>query len=168
MKNYFLTLIAVLVLFVAGCASEIKSSQITEPGNQLSFVDIGKFDNDLAASLNDKNETVSVSFYEKVSPNQMPERLQKWISSVDQSGGRVRVDPPQGEVAPKDPFTIIGLIASMVGGAKNFAEFRTNKTYEVAKDRNAVISLERNPKGEVVVAKIQFIKRPTKQDVDKK
>ena len=167
MKNYFLILIAVIGLFIAGCATEGKPSQFTEPGNQLSFVDIGKFDSDLAACLNDKNEAVSVSFYEKVSPNQMPERLQKWISSVEQSGGRVRVDPPQGEVAPKDPFTIIGLIASMIGGAKNFAEFRTNKTYDVAKDRNAVISLERNSKGDVVVYKIQFIKR-TSNDSEKK
>ncbi len=164
--NQIICIFVILSLFA--CSSEPKLSKATDLSNDLSFVDIGKFDADLSSSLSQQYESVNVSFYEKVSPNQIPDRLQKWVSSVEQSGGRVSIEPPPGEVAPKDPFTIIGLIASMIGGAKNFAEFKTNRTYDSAKNRDAVISLERNPKGEVVVAKIQFLKRPTNHDVDKK
>jgi len=55
----------------------------------------------------------------------------------------------------------------MIGGAKNFAEFKTNKTYSAAKDRDAQISLERNSSGEVVVSKVLFTKRHNKEN-DKK
>ena len=155
------------ILFVSACSSSPDLSSSSQPSSELSFVDIGKFDKYLSASLTYKYDAVDVYFYQKVSPNQIPERLQKWISSVEQSGGRVSVEPPKGEVTPKDPFTIIGLIASMIGGAKNFAEFKTNKTYSAAKDRDAQISLERNGSGEVVVSKVHFAKRHTKEN-DKK
>jgi len=155
------------ILFISSCSSSPDLSNPSEPSRELSFVDIGKFDKDLSASLTYKYDAVDVYFYEKVSPNQIPERLQKWISSVEQSGGRVSVEPPKGEVTPKDPFSIIGLIASMIGGAKNFAEFKANKNYSAAKDRDAQISLERNSSGEVVVSKVLFTKRHNKEN-DKK
>jgi len=97
-----------------------------------------------------------------VSPNQMPERLQKWNSSVEQSGGRVNVEHPNCELAPKDPFSIISIISSIIGGAKNFAEFRTNDIYKNINGRDASVKLVRNSNGEVVIDKVQFIKRKAK------
>ena len=167
MKTHPFFIFVSLILLVCSCSSTPDISKLSEPTNQLSFVDIGKFDTDLSNSLSQKFESVNIVFYEKVSPNQMPARLQKWVSSVEQSGGQVSVEPPPGELAPKDPFTVIGLLSSIIGGAKNFAEFKTNRAYDVAKGRDAVISLERNTKGEVVVAKIQFTKRHN-ADSDKK
>ncbi len=167
MKKITKLIVTALIFSIYACSSNNLASRTSETSNQLSFVDLSAFDKDLSASLGDKYESVDVAFYEKVSPNQLPERLQKWMSSVEQSGGRVNIEPPPGEVAPKDPFTIISLIASAIGGAKNFAEFKNNRTYEPAKERDAVISLERNAKGEVVVSKVQFVKRHLK-DGDKK
>jgi len=149
--------------FIIGCSSTVNTSQEIKPTNQLNFIDLGKFDRELAVSLKDIDESVGVSFYEKVSPNQVPERLQKWISSVEQSGGRVNVEQPKGEMTSKDPFSIISIISSIIGGAKNFADYRKNDIYQNMKGRDAVVELERNPKGEVVVSRVQFVKRPVKE-----
>ena len=148
---------------IVGCSSTVSTSQEVKPSNQLNFIDLGKFDRELAVSLKDIDESVGVSFYEKVSPNQVPERLQKWISSVEQSGGRVNVEQPKGEMTSKDPFSIISIISSIIGGAKNFADYRKNDIYQNMKGRDAVVELERNPKGEVVVSRVQFVKRPVKE-----
>jgi len=156
-----LSLLAVGYLIV-GCSSTVNFSQEIKPSNQLNFIDIGKFDNDLVVSLKELDATVDIAFYQKVSPNQMPERLQKWISSVEQSGGRVNVEQPNGELAPKDPFSIISIISSIIGGAKNFAEFRTNDIYKNINGRDASVKLVRNSNGEVVIDKVQFIKRKAK------
>ena len=159
-KNLSLLFVGCLII---GCSSTGSTSQEVKPSNQLNFIDLGKFDRELAVSLKDIDESVGVSFYEKVSPNQVPERLQKWISSVEQSGGRVNVEQPKGEMTSKDPFSIISIISSIIGGAKNFADYRKNDIYQNMKGRDAVVELERNPKGEVVVSRVQFVKRPVKE-----
>ena len=159
-KNLSLLFVGCLIV---GCSSTVSTFQEVKPSNQLNFIDLGKFDRELAVSLKDIDESVGVSFYEKVSPNQVPERLQKWISSVEQSGGRVNVEQPKGEMTSKDPFSIISIISSIIGGAKNFADYRKNDIYQNMKGRDAVVELERNPKGEVVVSRVQFVKRPVKE-----
>ena len=159
-KNLSLLFVGCLIV---GCSSTVSTSQEVKPSNQLNFIDLGKFDRELAVSLKDIDESVGVSFYEKVSPNQVPERLQKWISSVEQSGGRVNVEQPKGEMTSKDPFSIISIISSIIGGAKNFADYRKNDIYQNMKGRDAVVELERNPKGEVVVSRVQFVKRTVKE-----
>lgn len=159
-KNLSLLFVGCLIV---GCSSTVSTSQEVKPSNQLNFIDLGKFDRELAVSLKDIDESVGVSFYEKVSPNQVPERLQKWISSVEQSGGRVNVEQPKGEMTSKDPFSVISIISSIIGGAKNFADYRKNDIYQNMKGRDAVVELERNPKGEVVVSRVQFVKRTVKE-----
>lgn len=163
MSIFFKPLLILFICLFFGCSSTVNTTQEAQPSNLLSFIDIGKFDRELAVSLREIDETVYVIFYENVSPNQLPERLQKWISSVEQSGGLVNVKQPKGELASKDPFSIFSIISSIIGGAKNFAEFRTNDIYKDIKGRDAVVELERNSKGEVVVGKVQFIKRQPKE-----
>jgi len=51
------------------------------------------------------------------------------------------------------------LIGTLVTSIKGFAKFNSERIYETAKGRDAVISLERNSKGEVVITTIKFIKR---------
>ena len=72
------TLGVVFSLALASCAANVPLSsavEITPAGAKLSFLDISKFDRDLSASLQAKSSSVEVAFYEKVSPNQVPERI---------------------------------------------------------------------------------------------
>jgi len=96
---------------------------------------------------------VDVVFYEKVSPNQVPERLQRWLSAVERSGGKVRVTPP-----PKDPFFLLSLLGSLVSSIKGIAEVQSDLPLVSAKGRDVVISLERNARGEVIIGKMAFVR----------
>jgi hypothetical protein len=102
---------------------------------------------------------VDVVFYDRVGPNNMPERLQKWLAAVEKNGGVVRVVPPPNEIAPRDPLALLGLVGSLFSVIKNMAAINTDRVFETVKGRDAAIALERNAAGELVVGKLQFTKR---------
>jgi hypothetical protein len=133
--------------------------QTTASDQVISFLDITKFDRDLSTSLQEKNVSVDVMFYDKVSPNKMPDRLQKWLSVIEADGGKVLVEPPPNEVVAKNPFAALSLLGTLVSSLKNFVQFNSDRVYESAKGRDAVIALERNSNGEVLVTRIKFVKR---------
>jgi len=159
----FLRLLGVVFsMALASCAANVPLSSAVEStptGAKLSFLDISKFDRDLSGSLQDKNASVEVAFYDRVSPNNVPDRLQKWISVVEADGGKVLVEPPPNELVARSPFAALSLIGTLITSIKGFAQFNSEKIYESAKGRDAVISLERNANGQVLVTSIKFLKR---------
>ena len=159
----FLRIVGVVFsLALAACASNVQLSsavETTPTGARLSFLDISKFDRDLSGSLQDKNASVEVAFYDKVSPNNVPDRLQKWISVVEVNGGKVLVEPPPNELVSRSPFAALSLIGTLITSIKGFAQFNSERIYESAKGRDAVISLERNSNGDVVIKAIKFVSR---------
>ena len=159
MSTKLLNISILIVFLLFGCT--IANVNLLESGQSnpnLNFIDIAKFDRDMAASLADKYEAVEVKFYEKVSPNSMPERLQNWLSSVEKTGGRVDVYRPAGEPVSKDPFSLISLASTLFSALKSKAMVPFDKNYDSAKGRNAIIQLERNKDGNVVVSSISFVK----------
>ena len=156
------TLGVVFSLASASCASNVPLSaavESTPTGARLSFLDISKFDRDLSGSLQDRNASVEVAFYDRVSPNNVPDRLQKWISVVEVNGGKVLVEPPPNELVSRSPLAALSLIGTLITSIKGFAQFNSEKIYESAKGRDAVISLERNSNGDVVIKAIKFVSR---------
>lgn len=150
---------SILTILLFGCSSV----SLVEPGKsspQMSFIDIAKFDRDMTASLSDKYDSIQVDFYNKVNPNSLPDRLQNWLSAVEKNGGKVEIKRPEGELASKDPFSLISLASTLYSNLKAKANAAFEKNYDSAKGRNAVIQLERNKDGDVVVSKISFIKKP--------
>lgn len=155
-------LCTVLSLTLVACAASVPLSspvEVTPAGAKISFVDISKFDRDLSASLQARASSVEIAFYDKVSPNNVPDRLQKWISVVEADGGKVLVEPPANELVTRSPLAAISLIGTLITSIKTFTQFNSEKIYESAKGRDAVITLERNAKGEVLVNAIKFVKR---------
>jgi len=158
----FPTCVLTIALLLSACTGPVPmspSAAASAASPQLSFVDLPKFDRDLSTSLGASFKTVNVAFYEKVSPNQVPERLQKWLSAVERSGGAVRVNPPPNEIAPKDPFFLISLLGTLFNSVKNLAQIKSDLIFDAAQGRDAEISLERNAQGEVIIGKIEFIRK---------
>jgi hypothetical protein len=159
----FLRTLGVCVsLALASCAATVPISSAVEntpTGAKISFLDIPKFDRDLSVSLQEKNKTVEVAFYDKVSPNNVPDRLQKWISVVEADGGKVLVEPPPNELVSRSPMAAISLVGTLISSIKGFSKFNSDRVYEAAKGRDTVIGLERNNKGEVVIHSIKFVRR---------
>jgi len=155
----FKSIILSLLLLISACSTPSPTGTgSNEPKQKLSFIDINNFDRELTASLNAPLDSVDVVFYEKVSPNKMPERLQKWISAVERSGGNVKVETPPNEPKPRSALTILSLLGTAYSAIKNQITPQPESFLSSTKGRNAVISLERGANGELLVEKIRFVK----------
>ncbi len=148
-------LIAVLLLALVGCSST--PLDIPASGNAIAFIDTNGFDRDFARLSSGKEPTVEMSFYSPVTPNQIPERLQKWLSAVEKHGGSITVQQPAGELTARSPAAIAGLLGSVWTGIKAVSRLLDDRMYTSVDGRDAVLVLERNPVSKVVtVARIDF------------
>ena len=155
-SKFFLCLSA---CFLFGCAPTVplqQTSSASTPERQLSFIDIGKFDSDLAASLSSNLPDVDVLFYSKVSPNNIPERLQKWISAAENSGGKVKVEYPSNEPTTRALPPLFSLLGTAYSLLKDKIHPQSDPNLNAAKGKNILIKLERSPSGDLLVEKIQF------------
>ena len=102
----FLKALSICVLaFLSACAAPPNSAKVdVAPKATVTFIDVANFDAELASSLNAPLDSVEVLFYKKISPNKMPERLQKWISAIERSGGSVKINTPPNEPTPRSPL----------------------------------------------------------------
>lgn len=152
--------LAAALVTVVGCAVAADAAVKSTPAPSLIFLDVQKFDGDLAASLEAGLERVEVGFYDPISPNQLPERIQKWVSATQAQGGRLIVQAPPGEPTPKNPLALIGLIGSAYSSAKALISIQQERLLASAKQRDIVMMLERDPKTQAVkVGKVAFVRR---------
>lgn len=127
--------------------------------SEVKFFDVKKFDHEMYSAMNGKAPDVTVLMYDKVSPNNTPERLQKWLNSVEKNGGKVEIEPPPNELVARNPFALIGLVGGLWDAVKAATDFRDSQLTNSVKGRDAVIKLERNARGEIVVGSIVFKKQ---------
>ena len=126
----------------------------------LMFMDTTKFDNELSTSLVAIKNPVEVDFYSPITPNEIPPRLEKWLSMVDKSGGKINIASPVGEPAPKSPALILGLCSGLWNAFKILGTESAAKSMEDAiKGRDANIQLARNAQGSLYIQKITFNER---------
>jgi hypothetical protein len=141
--HWILSLLVSLALLV--CALVPRCGLAQSDTGSIRFIDLTKFDSDLEKALS--------------TPNNMPNRLQKWISSVEKSGGKIDIEPPPDEPRPRSPGLLIGLLGGLWSSIKAWGEIREKAMLKVAEGRNVVIYLERNPGGEIIVSKVTFAPR---------
>jgi hypothetical protein len=147
------------VVSISGC----QSLPHAEVKPNITFIDTNKFDSDLSASLVAIKNPIEVNFYSPITPNEIPPRLEKWLSMVDKSGGKVNVASPVGEPVPKSPTLILGLFSGLWNAFKIFSGESSAKSMEDAiKTRDANIQLARNAQGNLYIQKITFNERVAK------
>jgi hypothetical protein len=157
-KLGFLVAFATMVS-ISGCHT-LHSAQ-AKPN--ITFIDTNKFDSDLSASLIAIKNPVKVDFYTPITPNEIPPRIEKWLSMVDKSGGKINIDSPVGEPTPKSPTLILGLFSGLWNAFKIISVEGSAKSMEDAiKSRDANIQLARNVQGNLYIQKITFNERATK------
>ena len=141
--------------------SQDKLPETSAEVKKIQFLDMSKFDKDMNFMLSSDATNIEVSFYEKVSPNKTPERIQNWLTAVEKNGGTINIEPPPNEMVPKSPFALLSLIGSLWSGIKNILEMMDKNNEYITKGRNATIQLERDSKGEILITKIIFSKNNT-------
>ena len=127
--------------------------------DSIRFIDLSKFDSEMERALNGSKETVTVTFYEKTSPNNMPNRLQKWVTSVEKSGGKIEVEPPPDEPRARSPVMLIGLLGGLWSSIKAWGEIKEKSMLDAAQSRNVQIYLERSGSGDIIVSRVTFAPR---------
>ncbi len=160
------SLLLTALLFLSGCQSPpaasapVASASTPTAAGTVNFVDFAGFDRSLHTALSQNQAVVTVLMYDKVSPNNTPDRLQKWLNAVERNGGRVDIQPPPGELTPKSPMALISLIGGLWNAIKVTTDLRDAQMTQIVKGHDAVIGLERNEAGQIVIGKILF-KTPT-------
>lgn len=158
-KQLFLLFAITITGFLLGC----QSVSSTPPKNSLTFIDTQKFDTDLGNSLVNNKNPVDVDFYNPVSPNQMPPRLEKWIAVAETTGGKITVTQPPNELAPRDPLLLLGLFTGIWQAIKLMSgQYVSYTAEEGAKNRDVSIALGRNAQGGLYVRKVVFTPRDMK------
>ena len=151
--------LVMLLVAIAGC----QSVSLTPTKDTITFIDTQNFDREFAASLANNKTPVSVDFYSTVTPNQIPARLEKWMALAETNGGKLTVIQPQGEMAPKDPFLLLGLFTGLWDLITRLKVGQVSYSMDEAiKNRNVNINLARNPQGGLYIEKIVFTPKATK------
>lgn len=130
-----------------------------QPAAQMQFVDLQSFDRNLAASLSAPLPSVDVAFYDRIAPSALPERLQKWMASVEAGGGNVKIIPPPPTVTAKSPFLLISAVTSLWTANKMAKEAAAAAQFRFAHAYNAQVQLKVDDKGDTVVDKVVFTQR---------
>lgn len=152
--------LVVIAFWLGACSpNPLQSESPKAPKHELKFVDLQAFDRDLANSLSAPLPKVDVTFYDRIVPSALPERLQPWMASVESGGGTVTVVPPKSSVTAKSPFLVLGAISSLWSATKVARELSAKAQFNAAHAFDAEIILRQDDKGETVVDKVAFIQR---------
>lgn len=89
-------LIAIVILVLSACSSgQSRENRLDDPNavpeDNIQLIDSEVFDYKLGLSLARNLPKVTLAVISPFSANQIPERLEKWLSAVDEHGGEVTV-----------------------------------------------------------------------------
>jgi len=150
-----------LVVALSACTTAPITPSAEASSPSVAFIDLDKFDRQLSSSLTADLPQVEVSFLERVSPNQMPERMKVWLNHIESNGGRIQVqEPPSSSgVTAKNPFVIFTIINAI----KTLSDFAAKQALEKnffqhAKGHDAKVILRHGADNELIVDKIIFVK----------
>jgi hypothetical protein len=152
-----LLLSACVAWALAACQSTLPTASSTQPKPELQFVDLQSFDRDLSGALAAQLPKVSVTFYDRVAPSALPERLQRWMASVEAGGGTIKVVPPPGSVTPKDPFLLFSAISAMWNASRLASAASASNLVKPAQAYDAIIVLKTDPQGGSVMDQLVFV-----------
>ncbi|MEQ9487605.1 MAG: hypothetical protein RIM72_01290 [Alphaproteobacteria bacterium] len=120
----------------AGTGAQVAEASTGEKVN-LVFLDLTGFDDDLSASLASQAEEVVIEFPGRTTLNDLPKRLDPWLSTVKDSGGQVSAFPvvEQGEERSRG---IVGILIDVATKAHEAYEYKEKlepaKAYDVQLD----------------------------------
>ncbi len=155
----FLALCAIAGGLAACSSGPLPGEAQSPPKPDLQFVDLQGFDRDLGSSLGAPLAKVDVAFYDRISPNALPERLQRWMAAVEKGGGTVKVVPPKPSVGTRSPMLLISAITSLWSASNMAKEMSANAQFKAAQAYDVDVLLKLDDRGDSVVDKVVFVKR---------
>ncbi|PHS78474.1 MAG: hypothetical protein COB59_06810 [Rhodospirillaceae bacterium] len=109
-----------------------ETTQVKDATKEVTFLDLSGFDEDMSMNLGERNKNVVVVAPAKFSLNAIPERLEKWLSAVKDSGGKVQAKEEKTTVATRGILgALIDLTVSAVKAKKGLDQLATAENYNV-------------------------------------
>jgi hypothetical protein len=99
------------LLGLSACMSPSSSQRhAASADSQMVFIDIDSFDQRFIEAMEASQNNITVTFTgNSVTTNEIPERVQKWLSAADTTGEGLRISSTDG-TRSKDLFSLLSLI----------------------------------------------------------
>lgn len=135
-------------LLLSACAPQNPAAG-TQAQKEVQFMDTTGFDYKLSASLEAKQESVDVLFPAVITLNNIPERMDKWLSKVEKFGGKVEIqaEPEPGRGLITEIFSIF---------IKAFEAAEEKLIYAPAQNYNVLISYKAKTG---IISKMAFVRK---------
>jgi len=146
-KTLFLVTITLL-----GCTNTDSELELKAPTefSTLEYLDSDYFDNTLSTNMNGKHATIEVAFLTPFSSNNVPSRVDAWLTAIGNTGGEVEMEPAEGERKERN------LASLMLSLYTVYQEIQKIVRYLPARHYNAKLLYRQNERGEAMIEKIVF------------
>lgn len=114
MRGFVRLAAAAAAILLAACAPVNQAPSEPADPSRVEFMDSATFDHQLAEALHTSQDEVTVVPLAPVGLNQMPQRLDKWLSAVKESGGKVKAAPVETTADGGQARGIIGVVIDVV------------------------------------------------------
>jgi len=147
MKTLFYSFILLLTVSCVSTGGTTTSMLQSMPTSSIEFMDMDSFDTSLSNAMSANLSTITVNMMISTTVNEMPKRLSKWLSAVQERGGKVEVEPKTKSVA-----SVVAILFSLI---ETYAPlfFQPANVYDVASNYNVIIH---NDPSTNVIGKVEF------------
>lgn len=121
-----------LATFLSGCTGAQREAE-RESRNKLTFMDSAIFDKNLSRAMRAEEEEIEVLGLVKFTPNNIPERLDKWFYVIDENGGEVEAV----RLSPRNQGIFGEIIIHII--IRAYENIRQKILYGPAKNYNATL-----------------------------
>lgn len=157
MKRRDLIISFIFAIVISACATT-ENQKVSEEDrlrgksmNELTFIDATVFDRELSMAMKAKEDTIEVDPIAEFSPNDIPERLGKWFSTIDQHDGKLETEDTSSK--KRGLLTAATGIDLIISFGKRI---RDKMLYNPARDYDAVLYYKAD---EGVVEKVVFTRK---------
>ena len=147
------SILIICFIFLTACTTDFRTARIDDPDEKpekiIDLMDSEVFDYKLGFSLIRNLEEVEINIISPFNANEIPERIEKWLSSVDEHGGKVTMI--MDSKYPKQRGLISEAIDLVLSA---YESIKKNVLYTATDDYNAEVFYNVNTGG---ITKIVFV-----------
>ena len=111
------------------------------------------FDSTLSENMTKEPSKIEITISTPFPPNNIPRKLDAWLTFIEKNGGKVTEEPAEGE---RD-ITIV--VAALVQLYTLYEKIRKVALYAPARNYNAKLLIKKDESGDSMVSKIVFTHR---------
>lgn len=152
-------IVAVLIATSIMSVAQAEESQTNTGIANVMFMDSNMFDNRLAGEMEKKSAKIEIAVTGKVSINQMPGRLDRWLTRVSEHG-EVAIKPVEPVVGQSRSIFFLAPLFSIFNNGKDaIGKISAERGLARSEDYNATVFCETGPDGEVVIKKVVLLRK---------